>query len=269
MARPLYAVPDAALHTTDARLQCAAHAIAAALPELMPSGVTPFKNGPAGQIFGLNDDDFGLPQEFHQSGGFSSFCEPTDGVCIQIVLSCNGFRPAAVGAAVAQGLLFNRADDGWNHEGQLSRDGYECTANCRPYQDSSSYDTEKLSASCVSDNTCWRELVEDNGRGFFSRQEHVCAHIGTHARPISVSRADIDARVCPGADSHPHHRVLMWPLDPSCFIPPLYSTARFACSMQLRQCRPTDVDVWETGIQNPTMTMLKRPTFSSTISQRS
>lgn len=197
-ARPLYAVPDASLHTTEARQLCAFHAVAAAIPELMPQAQTAFKNGRGGQVAGLTDAQFTLPQEFHLSGGFDSYCAPTDATCIQNVLSCNGYRPAAVGAAVAQAMLHNGMTDGWNHKGQLTRDGHQCTANCRPYQDSSSYDTDKLSAPCVHDGTCWRELVEDNGIGFFFRQEHVCPHIGTHAQPRVLSRADVNSRIAPG-----------------------------------------------------------------------
>lgn len=43
-------------------------------------------------------------------------------------------------------------------------------------------------------DSCWEPLVEDNGKGFFVRQEHVAAHIGTQAIPRVLSQSDVQSR---------------------------------------------------------------------------
>ena len=40
-------------------------------------------------------------------------------------------------------------------------------------------------------------LLEDDGRGYESRQQHVTPHIGTQAKPAVLTRAEIDARSAP------------------------------------------------------------------------
>jgi len=67
------------------------------------------------------------------------------------------------------------------------------SANCRPYQDPTSYDPEDAAnvTGCrqqtVGDSdSCWVPLLEDSGKGYFTRQEHVTPHIG----PLGTPRAN-------------------------------------------------------------------------------
>ena len=70
-----------------------------------------------------------------------------------------------------------------------------CTANCIPYRDTTGYiprnhpqpsSSARSSADynvTGSDNIYWQPLLEDDGRGYLSRQEHVTPHIGYAAMP--------------------------------------------------------------------------------------
>jgi len=76
------------------------------------------------------------------------------------------------------------------------------TANCRPFQDSSSYDPQDVAGTTGcrdislpdGSDACWEPLVEDNGKGYFTRQEHVSPHIGTKAIPRVLSPQDVQQR---------------------------------------------------------------------------
>ncbi len=40
----------------------------------------------------------------------------------------------------------------------------------------------------------WEPLLEDNGKGFYVRQQHVVPHIGPYATPRVLSREEINSR---------------------------------------------------------------------------
>jgi len=76
--------------------------------------------------------------------------------------------------------------------------------NCRPYADTTGYDPRHLPAEhpCATAGTantsaCWQPLSEDDGKGKFSEQQFVVPHIGRTARPRTLSRQQVDARVAP------------------------------------------------------------------------
>jgi len=77
--------------------------------------------------------------------------------------------------------------------GELKADGSKCTYNCRRYTDPTNY-SPVYEAEDPAFRKHWRPLLEDNGAGYFSRQEHVAAHIGSLAKPWLLSREEIDKR---------------------------------------------------------------------------
>jgi hypothetical protein len=74
--------------------------------------------------------------------------------------------------------------------------GGECKANCRPFADPTGY-APKNSPHALTSPTLWQPLIEDDGLGFFYAQEHVVPHIGFTAKPVILTREEVDARVCP------------------------------------------------------------------------
>jgi len=124
------------------------------------------------------------------------------------------YHPLVMGRLVAHEIELFMKDDGWNMEGaerdnpsSLSKESVKCTANCSPYRDTYGYyprnhptatniagETqiqENNNASESEDPTYftvegndkyWQPLLEDDGKGYFSRQEHVTPHIGFHAK---------------------------------------------------------------------------------------
>ena len=64
----------------------------------------------------------------------------------------------------------------------------ECTVNCRPYSDTTGY-------APVDDLGRWQPLMEENGKGFFFRQEFVTPHIGQKARYRFLPESDRVNRV--------------------------------------------------------------------------
>jgi len=108
------------------------------------------------------------------------------------------YDPLAIGRLVVHEILRFTATDGWNSDGShrydpISRTTVPCTSNCMPYTDTYGYYPRNTVESPPSDtdtskyivdgkNQFWQPLLESDGRGYFSRQEHVTPHIGFHAK---------------------------------------------------------------------------------------
>ena len=75
----------------------------------------------------------------------------------------------------------------------MKADGSECTYNSRRYTDPTNY-SPVYEAEDSELGKHWRPLLEDNGAGYFTRQEHVAAHIGSLAKPAVLSRKEINER---------------------------------------------------------------------------
>ena len=90
---------------------------------------------------------------------------------------------------------------GWNQDGTLSKDGSPCTANCRRFSDyaSGSYTgyepVHHPGSTDPNVKTRWMPLLEDDTRGYETRQAHVTPHIGALAKPAALSREEIDTRI--------------------------------------------------------------------------
>lgn len=117
---------------------------------------------------------------------------------VQVVQN-NDYHPFLMGQLVL-GEIFASflLQDGWNYFGNYSYDFatqsiVPCTANCMPYSDISGYYprnhpgrpfSEDTKYNITGDDKYWQPLLEGNGIGYFSRQEHVVPHLATTAIPI-------------------------------------------------------------------------------------
>eukprot|EP00041_Stephanoeca_diplocostata_P006718 m.91970 g.91970 ORF g.91970 m.91970 type:complete len:555 (-) comp16513_c0_seq14:107-1771(-) len=97
---------------------------------------------------------------------------------------------------LADETLAYSLNDGWNHDGSLSR-----SSNKIPFQDwrsnpyvpqNSPWDLESVSN--------WQPLLEHNGKGYLTFQEHVTPHIGQTGKSIYLGDTDICGRTCPDPD---------------------------------------------------------------------
>eukprot|EP00635_Sarcinochrysidales_sp_CCMP3193_P001001 CAMPEP_0118913556 /NCGR_PEP_ID=MMETSP1166-20130328/14315_1 /TAXON_ID=1104430 /ORGANISM="Chrysoreinhardia sp, Strain CCMP3193" /LENGTH=551 /DNA_ID=CAMNT_0006853119 /DNA_START=148 /DNA_END=1806 /DNA_ORIENTATION=- len=199
LERPVTAVPDRALHTSDSRVLCSAYAVKALYPELFIEDDVPrFLETFLAQLLGFTD--VGFPSDFPLLCDEDSSTTTTTncGASLKMYLEEKGYVPEAVGAAVAYGVMEYAKDDGWNADGRLGEDGSsECTANCFPYRDTTRYDPSKGTCSVERRRRqpagwCWEPLEETNGAGFFVKQEHVVPHVGPRATPRVVPREVVD-----------------------------------------------------------------------------
>jgi len=117
------------------------------------------------------------------------------------------YDPLTIGRLVAYEINLHLKEDGWNMDGSqrydpISRSTISCTANCIPYRDTYGYfprnhpgnhakegngnDSEQSfnKFNVTGTDKYWQPLMEDDGRGYMSRQEHVTPHIGFHGRYI-------------------------------------------------------------------------------------
>ena len=212
--RPAASNPDPTTHSTDARIKCGMHAVAAATPTLFPpagaaAAEAAFLTGFSAQVLELTAADMGI------SAGLQTDCpNASDVACLAEYAECRGNTPRAIGEVVAYELLGASANDGWNAAGSASGSAEGCTGNgCdRPYADTTGFDPRNppndalcRSVSVVGEDgngdgsdgadACWVPLTEDNGLGMFSKQQFVVRHIGATAAPRALSRAEVDARV--------------------------------------------------------------------------
>jgi len=108
--------------------------------------------------------------------------------------AAGNISPRVIGSLVATEVIQDMQDDGWNYKGMKASDGDECTVNCRPFTDFYGY-VPKNSPWEIKDSTAWQPLIESDGLGFFYPQEHVTPHIGFTAKPVILSRAELNTTV--------------------------------------------------------------------------
>jgi len=110
-------------------------------------------------------------------------CEDRD--CLESIAIESRFDPAVMGKIVAKQVYDISLEDGWNQLGDE-----KCTGNCRPY-----VDTTKFKEGNRIDS--WRPILQDDGRGYFSRGDHVTPHIGQKASFRYLPESDRDLRNAP------------------------------------------------------------------------
>jgi len=105
--------------------------------------------------------------------------------------------PRVIGSLVAGEVIQDMQGDGWNYKGyNTPTGGNTCTANCRPFSDTHGY-VPKNSPWEITDPHAWQPLIESDDKGFFCAQEHVTPHIGFDAKPVILTRAELDETQIP------------------------------------------------------------------------
>ena len=159
-------------HKSEARALCMIYAVNKLIPDLVPTSASTISSWL---------DDLGLDSSIM-----------TDADAAQLAMDGNP-SPRVIGSIVAAEIIQDMYTDGWNYKGIKTADDDDCTANCRPFTDTYGY-TPKNSPWKVTDPTAWQPLIESNDKGFFFAQEHVAPHIGFHAKPVILTRAELDAK---------------------------------------------------------------------------
>jgi len=132
--------------------------------------------------------------------GMAAAVEDRDVLEVVRIVQESDYHPLKVGMLVAleiasETVLDNK--DGWNLLGTMKYDmetgtTVNCTANCMPYADTTGYHPRNhpRTRSPFEDkyivngtDMYWQPLLESDGRGYFSRQEHVTPHIGLTVTP--------------------------------------------------------------------------------------
>jgi hypothetical protein len=118
-----------------------------------------------------------------------------DVACLNALASAHSYDPKLMGHIVAKLTYDYSLQDGFNELG--TDDG--CEVNCRPYRDVTGYApvNDPWKVENQNKEARWEPLLEDNGRGFFYRQEHVTPHIGTTAKFRYVPESERTTRTAP------------------------------------------------------------------------
>ena len=190
--RPLVSGVPKAMYNDNNKLMCGLNAFAVFLTMALPPGV-PLFQGAATQL--------GITVEFNKLPAVQSCTDGPSGdlaSCLNSVAQGNEHSSAVVGNIVGVLAAEHAFADGWN---QLGTE--KCTANCRAYADTTNYRPFKLPLSGYGRSFLrlpripWQPLVEDNGKGFFYRQEHVTPHIGKKGVSRFLSSEDRFKRKLP------------------------------------------------------------------------
>ena len=112
-------------------------------------------------------------------------------------LSGHDYHPFKVAQVIASEILLYVMQDGWNALGDFTYDtetgqAVACTANCQHYKDTTGYyprnhptgkpELNGTKYVVEGNDMYWQPLVDNDGYGFFSAQEHVTPHIGFTAQ---------------------------------------------------------------------------------------
>ena len=120
--------------------------------------------------------------------------------CIHNIGISNNYCPDIMGVIIGHEIAKYLENDGFNQFGSSTPFG-ECTGNCRAYSDPLGlYDDRVKYKPFIVGNKgafTWANLLEDDGVGFFYKQEHVTPHIGYIGKPRILSRNEINSRTAP------------------------------------------------------------------------
>ena len=90
-------------------------------------------------------------------------CDINDIDCLQDVAETYSFTPDIMASIVVYELIEYLKNDGYNADGSIDRYGNECTANCRPFGDTTNYKPRRNPYNCNQNSKWWVPLAEDNG----------------------------------------------------------------------------------------------------------
>jgi hypothetical protein len=156
---PLIASPSDR-HTSANRIVAMIQAVISYSSKSLPDAVTPLIT--AMETIGYTGFDIALHPR-------AAAC--TDDNCLNVLAFQFSYDPKMMGHIVAKQILNYSVTDGFN---QFGKDG-NCTANCRPYADTSGYQP-----SMGPDR--WVPLLEDDGKGYFVHQVNVAPNVGNTAK---------------------------------------------------------------------------------------
>mmetsp|Transcript_27224 Transcript_27224/g.55708 ORF Transcript_27224/g.55708 Transcript_27224/m.55708 type:complete len:601 (-) Transcript_27224:126-1928(-) len=205
MDDPLLRAPSttttgSSLHSSPTRLLCMVHAWAAIVNEWIPEAQPTLSavlrtHGYKNVEYGFNDE---VDAAFDIATGV-----PILEVLGQVAAS-NCYSPKIMGAIVARQVTEYGRRDGYNMYGDLNRDGTPCEGRCPRFTDPTGYrpgqakgKEKKGKGKKGAQKFRWQPMLEENGRGYFSRQEHVTPHIGTLAKHAFLTDNDFQRRVAP------------------------------------------------------------------------
>lgn len=169
---PAVPVLDTSLHTTGNRLSCMLQAVATynslSLPESIPQYMDIVNgNNPFGVTFPVDE---ALDPDVDACA--------SDLDCLKELAESEEYSSAIMGHIVGKLAYDYSIEDGFNQLG--TDDG--CQVSCRAFKDVTGYQPVNSPYNNDGRDQFWEPLLEDNGKGFFYRQEHVAAHIGQTAK---------------------------------------------------------------------------------------
>jgi len=193
------------LHTSDSRLMCIINAWLTVVEEWIPEALDP--------LLGYVDQfQYFLPKAHGfdpdvDSCFFDNLEDDTERArCLENIAQEKCYAPSTVGKIIGRQITEYGRNDGWNMYGTLNSDGTPCTANCRAFTDPTGYkpigphfkkNSNEFKKRPKQIRKRWQPLLEDDGRGYFTRQEHVTPHIGILGKPLVLSREEMKSRGLP------------------------------------------------------------------------
>ena len=181
-------------HSSATRQLCMVHAWATVVLDWFPNSY-PSLSGMLG-AFGYNVT-YGFNPEVNAA------VAEEDLHTIKSIAATNCYSPKIMGAIIGKQVTEYGRDDGWNMYGTIGRDGKPCEHNCRRFTDTTQYrplgnrplEDDEIGIAGVGRKYRWVPMLEDDNRGYFSRQMHVTPHIGTTAKRAVLSDEEYNARM--------------------------------------------------------------------------
>lgn len=180
-------------HATGTRLLCMVHAWAAVVKDWQPDAYEPLSG--ILTTFGYQDVDYGFNEDVDDAFNLNTGrFNPSK---LSKVAANNCYSPKIMGGIVARYVTEYGRRDGYNAYGDLGRDNKPCEYNCRRYTDTTQYEPlkKKRGPGKILNKFRWKPMLEEDGRGYFSRQEHVTPHIGKRAKRAVLSDEDFESRM--------------------------------------------------------------------------
>lgn len=120
-----------------------------------------------------------------------------DGFYEQLSLRC--YKPKVIGQIVAKQLMEYARHDGFNADGDRRHDGTKCVHNRHRYMDPTGYQPAFPSPK---NKFRWQPMLEDNGRGYYTKQQFVTPHIGQTAKRAILNDMEYDNRFLPSSTNN-------------------------------------------------------------------
>lgn len=178
---------DVKINESNPRFLCMVHAWASYVEDWVPDAAPALQT----VLGSLGFDSLTYGYDLSVVEAFDTITGNPDLNALHVLARDNCYSPKIMGAIVARQMAEYAKRDGFNMYGDLNRDGTPCDFNCRRYTDPTNYQPTMTKGKGVR----WKPLLEDDGRGFMTRQQHVTPHIGTLASRAVLSDLDFELRV--------------------------------------------------------------------------